>query len=189
MTHAELLERSLPPVAYDHDATILSAALEAEGNALDVAQSVGELILTEADPRSTYEFLADWERVLGLPGDCAPLAVVALTVEQRRAAVVAKLAERGGTAPAYFIALAVRLGFEITITEGREWTFDSDDDAVLYGADWDFAWLVNALLNTVNEWTFDSNDDTPFAWWGNELLECAIRKYKPAHTVALFAYI
>lgn len=147
----------------------------------------GQLI-EESDPRTTYELLADWERVAGLPGTCALLAGIDLTVEQRRAALVAKLTERGGQSRAYFIALAARLGFTITITEFSEWTFDSDDDTPFYGWEWNFAWQVNAPLNTVGEWTFDSDDDTPFAWWGNELLECAISHDKPAHTVALFAY-
>lgn len=145
-------------------------------------------LIDEADPRTTYELLADWERVAGLPGHCAALAAVSLTVEQRRAALVTKLTERGGQSRAYFIALAARLGFTVTITEFSEWTFDSDDDTPFYGVEWNFAWQVNAPLNTVGEWTFDSDDDTPFAWWGNALLECALNEDKPAHTVALFAY-
>lgn len=143
-------------------------------------------LIDEADPRTTYELLADWERVAGLPGEC--VASLAQTVEQRRAALVAKLVERGGQSRAYFIALAAKLGYTVTITEFDEWTFDSDVDAPLTGTDWRFAFQVNAPLNTVGEWTFDSDVDAPFAWWGNELLECAINNDKPAHTVALFAY-
>jgi len=188
MIHAELLKRLLPPVAYDPNAPLLAAELDAEGAALDAAQIAAELILTEADPRSTYELLADWERVAGLPGDCALLAGIDLTVEQRRAALVTKLTERGGQSRAYFIALATRLGFTITITEYHEWSVLDDVEAPLCGADWNFAWQVNAPLNTVIDWTVESDVEMPFAVWGNQLLECAISQDKPAHTVALFAY-
>jgi uncharacterized protein YmfQ (DUF2313 family) len=186
MNHAELLKRLLPPVAYDPNGALLSAELEAEGNALDAAKALADLILIEADPRTTYELLADWERVAGLPGEC--VASLAQTVEQRRAALVAKLVERGGQSRAYFIALAAKLGYTVTITEYHEWTVNDDVEAALCGADWNFAFAVNAPLNTVVEWTVESDVEMPFAVWGNELLECAITADKPAHTVALFVY-
>ena len=147
-----------------------------------------DLLIEEADPRTTYELLADWERVCGLPGDCALLAGTDFTVEQRRAALITKLTERGGQSRAYFIALAARLGFTVTISELHEWSVNDDVEAALNGADWNFAWQVNAPLNTVIEWTVESDVEMPFAVWGNELLECAITEDKPAHTVALFAY-
>ncbi|OGS90868.1 MAG: hypothetical protein A2Z95_06275 [Gallionellales bacterium GWA2_60_18] len=145
-------------------------------------------LLDESDPRATYELLADWERVAGLPGTCALLAGIDLSVEQRRAALVAKLTERGGQSRAYFIALAARLGFTVTITEYHEWSVLDDVDAPLNGADWNFVWAVNAPLNTLVEWTVNSDVEMPFAVWGNALLECAINQNKPAHTVALFVY-
>lgn len=188
MIHAELLKRLLPPVAYDPNAPLLAAELDAEGAALDAAQIAAELILTEADPRTTYELLADWERVAGLPGTCALLAGIDLTVEQRRAALVTKLTERGGQSRAYFIALAARLGFTVTITEFHEWSVNDDVEYSLNGADWNFAWQINAPLDTVIDWTVESDVEMPFAVWGNELLECALSQDKPAHTVVLFAY-
>lgn len=169
-------------------AALLTRLLDAFADEFARLDARADQLIDEADPRTTYELLADWERVTGLPGTCALLAGIDFTVEQRRAALVTKLTERGGQSRAYFIAMAARLGFTVTITEFSEWTFDSDDDTPFYGWEWNFAWQVNAPLNTVGEWTFDSDDDTPFAWWGNELLECALTEDKPAHTVALFAY-
>ena len=145
-------------------------------------------LIEEADPRTTYELLADWERVAGLPGTCALLAGIDLTVEQRRAALVAKITERGGQSRAYFIALAALLGFTITITEFHEYSVNDDIESALNGEDWNFAWQINAPLNTVIDMTVASNVDTPLSVWGNALLECALSKDKPAHTVALFAY-
>lgn len=169
-------------------AALLTRLLDAFADEFARIDARADQLIDEADPRTTYELLADWERVTGLPGTCALLAGIDFTVEQRRAALVTKLTERGGQSRAYFIALAARLGFTVTITEYHEWSVLDDVEALLCGADWNFAWQVNAPLNTVIDWTVESDVEMPFAVWGNALLECAISEDKPAHTVALFAY-
>lgn len=173
------------PLDADAQITRLYAGLAVELARID---DRADKLMDEADPRTAYEMLTDWERVAALPDSCILLSGIDLNVAQRQAALTAKIAAQGGASIAYFSALAARLGFTITISEFREWTFDSDDDSLLYGADWSYAWQVNAPLNTVGEWTFDSDDDTPFAWWGNQLLECALSRYKPAHSTVLFSY-
>lgn len=185
MIHAELLKRLLPPVAYDPNAPLLAAELDAEGAALDAAQIAAELILTEADPRSTSYLLPDWERVLGLPDPCAGQLP---TIDLRRAAVVAKITQRGGQSRPFFIALAAKLGFIITITEFSQYSVISPVNAPLCGWPWCFTWQVNAQLNTVRYLSVISGVNEPLATWGNALLECAIGRFKPAHTVVQFSY-
>lgn len=144
-----------------------------------------EALLDEADPRSTTELLTDWERVAGLPDACTgPLP----TLAQRRAALVARLTSIGGQSRAYFIALAASLGYTITITEYRPYTVDSPVDDPLCSEEWAFVWQVNAPLDTVRYRSVDSGVDEPFSTWGNQLLECVIRRFAPAHTLVLFAY-
>jgi len=91
----------------------LTAALAAELRRLD-ARTLK--LLDEADARTTTEGLEDWERVLGLPDDCAPALQ---SIAERRDAVVALLRSEGGASPGYFIGLAAALGHEIAITEHR----------------------------------------------------------------------
>ncbi|MCK9389867.1 MAG: YmfQ family protein [Sulfuritalea sp.] len=145
-------------------------------------------LLEEADPRTTSEMLADWERVAGLSAfssvDGSPLSI-----DQRRANLVSRITERGGQSPAYFIALAARLGFTVTITEFREWSVVDDVEALLCGADWNFAWRINAPLVTASEWTVESDVETSFSViWLNALMESVLHEDKPAHTVLLFNY-
>ncbi len=185
MNHTELLKRLLPPVAYDPNAALISAELQADGNALDTAQIAADLILTEADPRTTSYLLPDWERVLGLPDPCAGQLP---TIELRRAAVVTKITLRGGQSRAFFIALAARLGFTITITEFNQYSVMSPVNAPLCGWPWCFTWRVNAALNTVRRLSVISGVNEPLSMWGNTLLECAISRFKPAHTVVQFSY-
>ena len=41
---------------------------------------------------------------------------------------------------------------------------------------------------TIAEATCESDCETPLRWWGNTLLECAIRSRAPAHTIVQFGY-
>jgi len=185
MNNTELLKRLLPPGAYDPNAPLISAELQAEGNALDAAQMAAGVILAEADPRTTLLMLPDWERALGLPDPCAGALQ---TVEQRRAAVVAKITRRGGQTRAFFIALAAELGYAITIAEFGQHSVLSAVNALLYNWPWRFTWRVSAPLINTRNYTVLSAVNEPFSVSGNEMLECAILTYKPAHTFVQFAY-
>lgn len=161
--------------------TRLFTGLAAEFSRVD---GRGDSLVNEADPRTTYEMLTDWERVAGLAGG-------SLQVSQRQLDLVSRLTSRGGQTAAYYIALGVALGLSVTITEFREWSFDSDDDQTLYDSAWAFAWQVNIPYVTsaaAIDWTFDSDDDEPFAIYSNVLDVSAFIADKPAHTTVLFAY-
>ncbi|EAU55823.1 YmfQ family protein [Mariprofundus ferrooxydans] len=183
--HAELLKRLLPPVAYDSQAPNISVELQADGKALDAAKGSADAILAEADPRTTYYLLPDWERELGLPDPCVgPLP----TIAQRRDAVATKAHMKGGQSIPFFIGLAASLGYTITITEFKHHTVDSDMDTPLYSEEWRFAWQINASLQTIRDMTVDSGVDEPMRSWGNQILECAMGRFRPSHSTLLFSY-
>jgi len=171
------------PRGADADLTRLLEAMAAElarvdGRAADLRD--------EADPRTTYEMLYDWERIAGLPGAC--MAGLSQSVAERRDALVGKLSERGGQSRAYFIALAARLGYAITITEFQPFTAGSPAGDILSNGAWVFAWQVNAAANTTRTFKAGSGAGEILANWGNTLLECAINDDAPAHTIVQFAY-
>lgn len=168
----------------DPDAT-LTQFLAAFADELARLDARGEQLLDETDPHSTFELLADWERVAGLPDPCV---TDAQTSGQRRDALVARLTSTGGQSRQYFIDLAAALGFTVSITESRAHTVSDDVDARLYDDAWAFTWRVNAAQTTIWELTVEASVDDPLAAWGNVALECAIRRIKPAHTTVLFAY-
>lgn len=163
----------------------LSLTLLALADELARVDQRAEQLLDEADPRTTLELLADWERIAGLPDPCVGGSP---TTAQRRASLIQKLTALGGQTPAYYIGVALSLGFVITIGEFLEHTVEDDVEHQLYGSDWNFAWQVNAPLNTVGELTVEDTADDPLAWWGNEQLECVLRPLRPAHTHVIFAY-
>ncbi len=147
-------------------------------------------LIRESDPRSTYELLADWERVAGLPDKCSRGR--ATTIEERRAALVAKLTMRGGSTKAYFIALAKQLGYDITIDEFRPFIcgISRCGDVLTGGHSVRHVWRVNV----------PGARYTPFrtgvSQCGDKLgkitraedLACKLNTLKPAHTRIIFNY-
>lgn len=181
------LQALLPPGAVwptDPDAALtrllagLSAELaEIDGRAADLRD--------KADPRTSDELLEDWERVTGLPDPCAGEAQ---SIEGRRERVAQRLASRGGQSRAFFIELAGRLGYPVTITEFRPFTCQSACDDSLDPDPWRHVWRINAPAVTVTPMTCESACDEALRQWGNELLECALGRLRPAHTNVIFGY-
>lgn len=142
-------------------------------------------LLTESDPRTTYELLPEWEAWAGLPDPCVGEVG---NIEQRNNGLHAKLTMKGRQSRAYFVELAATYGYAITITEFDLFDVNSTVDERLYSAPWQYVWQVNAPAETVTHFNVLSDVNTPLAQWGNALLECVITRYKPAHTTVLFAY-
>lgn len=144
-------------------------------------------LIKETDPRTTFELISDWERVLGLPDECAGQAQ---TLQGRRNEILSKLTSSGSINRQFYIDLAASLGFEVTITEFRPFRagLSVAGDALTNG-DWIYAWRVNAPQNTIAYFRAGmSSAGEPLAVWGNDILECVIRKRAPAGTIVLFCY-
>lgn len=142
-------------------------------------------LITDSFPASTYELLPEWEASLGLPDPCAGEAP---TVPQRRAQVISRLTATGGQSIAYFTAVAAALGYAITITQFVPSRFGRPFGRLFGGAAWAFAWQVNAPTFTVSSLQFGGSFGSPFSTWGNNVLQCELETYAPAHTTVLFSY-
>lgn len=149
------------------------------------------LVDTEAHPDSTYRLLAEWETMAGLPNPCV---VEPLTIAERRAALVERLTAEGGQSRAYFITLAARLGYEISITEqapfmcGLSQCGGGDQIGSVEIA---FHWWVSVSDSRVTWFQAGIGQcgRDPFARIARASdLECVFNQYKPAHTVVHFDY-
>ncbi len=144
-------------------------------------------LLVDAFPGQSVELLPEWESTLGLPDSCTgPLA----TVQQRQAAILAKWSSTGGQSIAYFTAVALALGWVITVTEFTPFAGDIGyADGPLWDESGASVWQINAPLVTTYWFEADvSSADSPLASWGNTLIECQLGKIRPAHTYLQFAY-
>ena len=151
--------------------TRLLAALSEEFARVDTR---AEALLAEADPFSTSELLEDWERVFDLPDTC--LYAIPQTVAQRRMSLVSKMASVDDLTKQFFIDLAASIGYTVTIDENIDGS--------------PFKWRVNSAGVSITPFRVGaSRVGDPLREWGDELLECTVRSYQPAHTEVLFAYL
>ena len=201
--HAELLALLLP-ASYALTGQI-EAELTAEGAALDTALAVSLDPLRGLTPLQALEWLEDYERGYGLPGDCRQSG---LLLQERLALLGIALAERAAINREYFIWLAAQLGYAITIEEFAPFLagFSSAGDSLTnyetlftagcrageplrQGAPWQYVWVVHAQGEPTAYFRAGvSCAGEPLVSWSNQLLECAIRSAAPAHTVVHFAY-
>lgn len=147
-------------------------------------------LLNEADPRVTYELLSDWERVAGLPDPCV---TIDQSIEQRRISLTSKLTMQGGQSRQYFIDLAASMGYaNATIDEYEPFQcgFNACGDAV-WSEDDRFCWQINLPSDgaTIYFSAGESTAGESLVTWGDEAIECRINRFKPAHTIANFAYV
>ncbi len=167
---------------------------DAEARAVDV--------LRESDPRTTTELLPEWESDFGLPGPCDELGA---TTIHRRAALTAKITAQGGQSRAYFIRVALALGYAITITEhpamvigrtvGPGGTFDGVFflpgrlDVLTSVGHWTYTWDVHAPeVSPFFARVGESTTGDPLVEATNVPLECHLEEIKPAHTRIRFFY-
>jgi|CXWL01.1.fsa_nt_gi uncharacterized protein YmfQ (DUF2313 family) len=185
MNHADLLKQLFPPVTYDITGRILSAQLTAEGAALDAVLGNSAAVADEADPRSCYTTLVDWERVAGLPDTC--MTGAALNLAARRQRLVDRLTTAGGSTVSWMLKIASQLGYSgVTVDEFAMPTCVGDCNQFVYSTDWRFAFRVNVPGGLAVAYaTCQSSCVDALASWVVGEFECRINRIKPAHTVAL----
>lgn len=144
-------------------------------------------LIAEIFPTTTYQMLPEWESTLGLPDPCAGSSP---TLQQRRAQVLARLCGIGGQSVAYLTAFARSLGYVITITQyAAARVGHTRVGQPLIGPGWETTWTVNAPNNTYTASRVGTSTvGEPLVSWGNDVLQCEMRKIAPAHTTLLFNY-
>lgn len=145
-----------------------------------------EDLLDELDPRTTYEMLEDWERLLDLPDDCTSESA---SIEERRQQIVAKLVMRGNQSIQFYKDLAAALGYIIEIEEYEPFRVGDRAGDRCYGIEWVHAWAVISSLGSIRVFrASQSYAGERLREFGNDVLECIINRAKPSHSVVIFKY-
>jgi uncharacterized protein YmfQ (DUF2313 family) len=182
----QALQALLPPgKAFPRDQQgDMQATLMAFADELARVDARLDNLIDEADPRTTLEMSSEWEAIL----DLSEFASMLNTIQDLRLALTSKLTEVGGQSRSYFIGLAASLGYTITITEFRPYTCEIPIDQGIYDETVKFVWQVNSPETTIRESTCQAPCADSLRSWGNEVLERAISRRKPAHTAVIFSY-
>jgi uncharacterized protein YmfQ (DUF2313 family) len=144
-------------------------------------------LLTDANPATTIELLSEWESTLGLPDPCAGESP---TLQQRRQQVVARFANSGGQSIPYFVSFALDLGYAVETKEFAPFRCgQSCAGDPVGGEDWSYTWAIVApLVSPVYFSAGQSTAGEPLASWQNTVLECELKRVRPAHTLLQFIY-
>lgn len=148
-------------------------------------------LIRESNPATTFELLPDWERVLGLPDECAPDEET--TIQQRRQRVLQLLTTRGGQNKSFYQTLAANFGFDVGVIEVSDQPpFRAGQGRAgerLTNGTWRYAFIIQAPTDSVVRFRAGrSSAGDRLLLVQNTTLQCLIEKYKPAHSVAIFTF-
>lgn len=188
MPHAELLRRLLPPDSYDPNGPKVHLSTEMEGRELDRALADLPHAVGALKPFTYREWIEDYERIYGLPNPCLRGDI---TYQERLQFVALAMRERSGISIDWLQTYAELVGYQVTITEFVPFRAGhSRAGDALTNDGWIYAFTVHAAGEIVRRFRAGrSTAGEKLRDWGEGPLECVINKYKPAHTVALFAYV
>lgn len=148
-------------------------------------------LVTESDPRTCNDMLADWERVCGLPAECMPRDAVN-TLQVRRAAIVNVLNRLGGQTPAYFRRLAAIAGVETDVVEYRPFLAGlSACGETLWGPEEvRFVWQIVIRGQRITWFRAGESEcgERLCDFDPAEDIECLFRQSSPAHTELVIGY-
>ena len=143
-------------------------------------------LLQEAPYGSLTELLPEWEAALGLPDPCAGIGP---SITQRRRAVAAKLAARGGQSVPYFITIAAQLGIAVTIQEFSPFRAGMRVGQRVYAENWAHAWHVTTPNTTIELFHAGiSRAGDRLATTGSRELACTFARIGPAQAALQMAY-
>lgn len=162
-------------------------------------------MLVEVDTRTTDESLDTWEGVLGIPDECTPDDQ---TPDERRQQATQKLTNVGGLSAAFFEQTNTNLGFTTTVTNwvnfvagraragdpltnyfDRHFVAGSTAGTFLTEIGWLYYFNVELPATASEHFVAGSFAGDPLRSFSNELIECTIKKLKPAHSGVTFTFV
>lgn len=188
--HVQLLALLPPGPAWHAEAVPeLVEVLDALAQEFGRVDARADSLLGEMVPSGVRELLPDWERVLGLPDPCLGADG---GFAERRAEVVRRFGEVGRQDPLYFVEIARKLGYpDAWVEEYRAPRFgrSSFGQARFGTRRQQFLWKFHLGARRAGGARFGVTQ------WGerfganpNNIIECIVRRYRPAHTHVIFEY-
>jgi uncharacterized protein YmfQ (DUF2313 family) len=143
-------------------------------------------VYNEYNPKTTTKMIEEWERFVGIPDNCIP---VASTIEQRRLNVLLKLAGINATTEKQFKNVASILGYNIEVSNGVSTsTFPLTLPFLLISEASAPFTIVITLPSSIQPNGFALT--FPFTLTSQQpaILDCLFNKLKPANTQLFFRY-
>lgn len=145
-------------------------------------------LIREADPQTAKATIKEWFKQWGIPEEC--LKDLDSDNEQLRDELLIKIRTLGCTFPELVSTIGQFCGYTTTKLDCADiFTCASTVDDRIYSSIWRY-WYYMITVDDVNNNYFlsDSRVNKRLNEWGNELFECLIKHYTPAHTGVIFQY-
>lgn len=150
-----------------------------------------DALISEADPRTTTELIAEWEADYGLPDECTPLAA---TLEERRLALITKIITNGEMTPRWYQRLVENMGYDVDdliewtpLIVGEDLTTGSMTEPEL-AARFCWGWTTYGINPHMFECGVSICRD-PLGNYENDWeVVCRLNKLKPSHTQVVFIF-
>lgn len=181
--YAEQLRALLPPgrALAAEDGSVVANLLGALAIELSRVDENGDTLLEQIFPDATTDFLADWERITGLPDDCAQGTQ---TDAERRTAVMQKLAANSSPTIDFLVGVAADLGYNITIIERGARRVDTAVCGGYYGTTgWNFVWQIDTPVEQAQTRRAGDPCGGELSHWINPQMPCKIGQHRPAGTL------
>lgn len=144
--------------------------------------------IDESDPRTANKTLQLWFDEWGSPDEC--LKDLDIDIEQYRSVLLTKISTLGYTFSELVSFIGLNFGFEdVSIGLRDPFTVNSRVSERIFDYHWQ-NWIITATASDSNVRLFRVDDRVtmPLAQWGNELFECLIKSFAPAHKGIIFNY-
>lgn len=187
---AHLLAHLPPGWAWPREAdSVLARTLSPLARGLSRLEEDAARLQAEAPgPRNAALLLDGFEAVLG--GDPCAVDIASLSLADRQALAHMRWIARGGQSPGYFVALAAALGTPIAITEQRVTQCglaECGEELTPEGEQ--FRWIVTlAPTRLIDAECGAAECGDALGDLVPNIVECAIRTARPAHTEVFFSY-
>ena len=175
-SYFQQLQQLLPPgPAFDLELQPdLAQMLAAFAPELARIDQNNEALLLELNPATASVLLPVWEGYLGLPDVC--VVPGSQTLEQRRAAVIAKLTATGAPQLSFYQRLGVQSGVPIQIEEFRPCRVGpASAGDFLYGDGWPWSWIASAPVEA-------------FGTDAAATLDCRLQQEAPEYTDVVLSF-
>jgi uncharacterized protein YmfQ (DUF2313 family) len=158
----------------------------------------------EVDPTKTDETLDQWESVFGIPDECTPDGQ---SVPERRTQLIQKMTNVGGLSKTFYEFLCLQLGFIVSVDKtknflagrgragdplhnyfNRHFVAGSECGNQLSEIGWRYYFNAEMPITASVHFVAGSFAGDPLRLFANPLIECTIKKLKPANAGVTFTF-
>lgn len=160
--------------------------LTVQADALENCQDNADALLSECYPDETVQLLPDWESTYGITNDSS------ISYPARIDNLLAAINARGSLTKDYFITLAAKLGYTVTIEEFLPfmagWNEAGDE---IWIEDIIYVWEVVVSNSNAVSYYFEAGiscSGDSLNYFSDAYLEGIFNRLKPAHAAVSFNY-